>query len=105
MGYNKLILVGYVGKDPEFREFKDSKKVTFSLAVTEGEITNWFNIEFWNKQAELIAQHVKKGSQLLVEGQMFFEAYEKDGVKTFYPKVKGHQFKFLDKKNNNDIPF
>ena len=64
---NSVVVVGRVGQDPEMRYFDNGKvKTTFSLAVnrwdsrTKEEITDWFNIEVWDKQAEVAGEWVKK---------------------------------------------
>ena len=57
---NSVVVVGRVGQDPEMKYFESGKvKTTFSLAVnrwdskTKGEVTDWFNIELWDKLAEI----------------------------------------------------
>jgi len=74
---NSVVVVGRVGQDPEMRYFDNGKvKTTFSLAVnrwdsrTKEEITDWFNIEVWDKQAEVAGEWVKKGRLVGVEGRI-----------------------------------
>ena len=51
-------------------------KTTFSLAVnrwdskTKSEITDWFNVELWDKQAEVAGEYVKKGRQVALDGRL-----------------------------------
>lgn len=77
--YQKLVLVGYLGGDPEMRYMPDGSAVTnFSLATNRqwtdkanGELnkeTTWFRISVWGKQAENANQYLKRGSQVLIEG-------------------------------------
>ena len=64
---NSVVVVGRVGQNPEMKYFDSGKvKVNFSVAVnrwdskTKEEITDWFNIEIWDKQAEFAGEWVKK---------------------------------------------
>ena len=77
--YQKLILVGNLGNDPELRYLPDGKSVAnFSLATNRrwsdgGEQkseTMWFRISVWGKQAEAVNSYLKKGRQVLVEGRL-----------------------------------
>ena len=78
--YQKIIVVGNLGRDPEMRYMQDGKGVTnFSMATnrrwisTDGEPkeeTTWFNITVWGRQAEACNQYLSKGSKALVEGRM-----------------------------------
>jgi single-strand DNA-binding protein len=74
---NTVTVVGRVGKDAsdDFRAFDSGKtKARFSVAVnrwdskTKSEVTDWFNIEVWDKQAEFAAEYVKKGRLVVVDG-------------------------------------
>ena len=74
---NTAVLVGYVGRDAEVRYFESGKvKASFSLAVnrwdgkTKEEVTDWFNIEVWDKQAEFAGEYVKKGMQVVIDGRI-----------------------------------
>ena len=60
---NSVVVVGRVGQDPEMKYFDSGKvKTNFSLAVnrwdsrTKEEATDWFNIEVWDKQAEVAGE-------------------------------------------------
>ena len=88
---NRIILVGYVGKDPEVRHL-DNNLVTarFSLATSERwtkdgsivEHTEWFNVVAWRGLAEKVEKHVRKGSLLYVEGKFRSRTYDdKEGNK------------------------
>ncbi|MBX3057653.1 MAG: single-stranded DNA-binding protein [Anaerolineae bacterium] len=78
--YQKLIVAGYLGGDPEMRYLPDGTAVTnFSVASTrrftvgEGEQheeTTWFRVETWRRQAETCHQFLTKGSPVLVEGRL-----------------------------------
>lgn len=73
--YQKLILIGNLGRDPEMRFTADGKPVTsFSMATSrkykEKEETAWFRITVFGVQAEHCNQYLKKGSKVLVEGRL-----------------------------------
>jgi single-strand DNA-binding protein len=82
-GYQKLILVGNLGGDPEMRYTPSGQAVTnFRMAVNHNwtaqdgsaqESTCWFRISVWGKQAETCNQYLSKGRQVLVEGRMTFD--------------------------------
>jgi single-strand DNA-binding protein len=78
--YQKLILVGNLGRDPEMRYAPNGDAVT-SLNVatnrkytdksgTKVEETTWFRVSVWGKQAETCNQYLKKGSKVLIEGRL-----------------------------------
>ncbi|MCP4418687.1 MAG: single-stranded DNA-binding protein [Chloroflexi bacterium] len=79
--YQKIIVVGNLGGDPEMRYMPDGTAVTnFSLASnrrwTDGatgqprDETTWFRVSVWRKQAETVNQYLSKGSKVLVEGRL-----------------------------------
>ena len=72
---NSAVIVGRAGQDPEVKYFESGKvKTSFSLAVnrwdskTKAEVTDWFNIDVWDKQAEFAADYVKKGRLVAIDG-------------------------------------
>ena len=74
---NTVTVVGRVGRDAseDFKAFDSGKtKARFSVAVnrwdskTKSEVTDWFNIEIWDKQAEFAAEYVKKGRLVAIDG-------------------------------------
>ncbi|MBQ7125712.1 single-stranded DNA-binding protein [bacterium] len=74
---NTVTVVGRAGQDAEIRYFESGKvKTSFSLAVnrwdskTKEEVTDWFNIEVWDKQAEFAGEYIKKGRQVVVDGRI-----------------------------------
>ena len=77
---NKIILLGNVGKDPEFRAAASGTTVaSFSLATTDrakdasgnwNDRTEWHNLVAFQRTAEIVRDYVKKGSKLYVEGKI-----------------------------------
>ena len=89
---NRVILIGRLGKDPEVRYTADGTPVaSFSLATTEtrknkdgtkNERTEWHRIVAWRKLGEIVAEYLRKGSLVYIEGKIQSREYEgKDGVK------------------------
>ncbi len=84
--FNKIIVVGYLGRDPELRYTPDGTPVcNFSVATTErrkdrnGEmqdVTTWFRVNVWRRQAEVASQYLKKGRQVYVEGRLTQSEYQ-----------------------------
>ena len=78
---NKVILVGNLGRDPEVRSFPSGGRVAnIRIATTEQwrdkqsgenrEITEWHNVVFNDRLAEIVEQYLRKGSQVYVEGSL-----------------------------------
>ncbi len=79
--YQKVVIVGNLGTDPEMRYMPDGTAVTnFSVATNRRwtdrasgeprEETTWFRVSVWRQQAEAANQYLSKGRQVLVEGRM-----------------------------------
>ncbi len=73
--YQKLIIIGNLGRDPEMRYTPDGTAVTsFSVATSrrynEKDETTWFRVSVWGKQAESCNQYLHKGSKVLIEGRL-----------------------------------
>ena len=73
---NHVVLIGRLGQDPEIKYFDSgSVKAKFSVAVDrsvsrENKQTDWFNIETWGKQAEIVGEWIKKGQLVSVTGSL-----------------------------------
>lgn len=78
--YQKLIIVGNLGRDPEMRYLPDGTAVTnFSVACNQSytdangvkhETPMWVRVACWRKQAETVNQFLSKGSRVLIEGKI-----------------------------------
>ena len=110
---NKFSAIGFAGSDPESKTFDNGGSVaSFSLATSEsftdksGErVTNteWHRLVVWNKQAEIIAKYVKKGSKIYVEGKVTYRKYaDKDGIERNITEIVVSNFTFLDSKPSGD---
>lgn len=83
MSVNKVILLGYVGRDPEMRYPEKDRAVAFlSLATdeyfsnSENKITEWHRLVMGGKNAELAEKYIRKGTRLYVEGRLKSREYE-----------------------------
>lgn len=73
--YQKLIIIGNLGKDPEMRYTPDGKAITtLSVATSRkakgADETTWFRVTVFGQQAEACNQYIKKGARVLVEGRL-----------------------------------
>lgn len=73
--YQKLIIIGNLGRDPEMRYTADGKAVTsFSVATSrkykDQDETTWFRVTAWDKLGENANQYLRKGSKVFVEGRI-----------------------------------
>ncbi len=94
---NSVKLAGRLGKDPEAKQFENSRLIRFSLATDEtyrksdGEAvsrTDWHNIIAWGKLAEKMETVLKKGSYVSIEGRLSRNSYtDKNGVKKYTTEV------------------
>lgn len=97
MSVNKFIGIGNLGKDPDMRFMPNGNPVAnVSMAITEryrdktGEmkdVTEWVNLVFFGKLAEIVGQYCHKGSMIYIEGKLRTEQYEKDGIVRYNTKV------------------
>jgi len=106
-GINKVILVGNVGQDPETRYMPNGNAVTnITLATSETwkdkntgqqqERTEWHRVTFYQKLAEIVAEYVRKGSKLYVEGRLQTRSWEQDGVKRYATDIIANEMQMLD---------
>ncbi|MEX2161867.1 MAG: single-stranded DNA-binding protein [Anaerolineales bacterium] len=80
MSYQKLTIVGNLGRDPEMRYTPTGQAVTSFSVATNRQYTNsngekiketvWFRVSAWGRQAEICNQFLKSGKQVLIEGRI-----------------------------------
>ena len=103
---NEIAIHGYVGRDPELKEFeKDGetrKLVNFSVGVSRdyGDETDWFDVTMFGRRAEVIDKFFSKGSQIIVWGRMQSNVADNDGKKHKYWKLIAEGFDFCDSKDS-----
>lgn len=108
---NRTEIIGHLGKTPDVRNNGQTSKATFSVAVTEryksrgeeNENTNWFNVVFWGKMAEVIDRlNVEKGTLVYVSGKMNFRQYTKEsGEKVNIAELMGDGFQILSARRSD----
>src|SRR3954467_2318085 len=96
--FNKVILAGNLTRDPELRYTpKGTAVAKIGLAVNrqwksesgeQKEEVSFIDIEAWGRQAEVIAQYMKKGSPLFVEGRLKLDSWEDKNTKQKVSKLK-----------------
>ena len=107
-GLNKVMIIGYLGKDPEMRYTPSGSAVTsFTVGVSRQwtgqngpqKETDWFDVVTWNKQAEIANQWLTKGRLVYVEGRLHTRSWEgQDGQKRYRTEVVAQTVSFLDSK-------
>ncbi len=121
--YHKIIIVGYLGKDPERRLTEDGKVVVNMNIATnrknrgkDGTLTEetlWFRVVAWEALGEWCHLYLTKGRKVLVEGRLQGDTHtggprlwqKRDGTVGTSFEVLAHEIRFLDKANNeNDRP-
>jgi single-strand DNA-binding protein len=104
--FNKITIVGYLGRDPEIRYTSQGTAICdFSVATTERrkdragemqEITTWFRVSLFGRQAEVAQQYLTKGRQVYVEGTLSQREWtDKDGATRTGLEVRGSDIQFL----------
>lgn len=112
---NKVLLIGRLGKDPEFSTTKGGKSVTnFSIATSEvwinkttgkkEENTDWHNIRVLGKRADLCRDYLNKGSRVYIEGRLITDSWEdhETGKKNYFTYILVNQVRFLDSKKDEN---
>ena len=106
-GVNKVILVGNLGADPETRYMPSGSAVTnIRIATSESwkdktsgeqqERTEWHNVVFFGRLAEIAAEYLRKGSQVYVEGSLRTRKWEgKDGVERYTTETVANEMQML----------
>ena len=101
---NSVVVVGRVGQDPEIRYFDSGKsRAVLSIAVnrwtSEGDKTDWFRVELWEKKAEVAANYAKKGSLVAIEGRLSMAKWKTpSGDEREYYFVRANDIRLLGKR-------
>src|ERR1700682_2214373 len=107
MSFNKIILVGNLGRDPELRYTPQGTPVcSFSLATNErrkdrntGEntdLTTWFRVTLWGWQAETASQYLPRARPVDIEGRLRVEEYtDRDGKPRHSLEVNATDMQFI----------
>jgi single-strand DNA-binding protein len=111
-GLNKVMIIGYLGRDPEMRYTPSGRPVTsFSVATSrtwtsaEGERreeTEWFNVVAWGTLAEICKTHLSKNQQVYVEGRLQTRGWEDEtGKKHFRTELVANEMILLGERRRD----
>ena len=116
MSVNKVILVGRLGKDPETRYMPSGEAVTnATLATSENwkdktgekqEKTEWHNLVFYRRLAEIAGEYLKKGSQVYIEGKLQTRKWQtKEGQDRYTTDIVVNEMTMLGGKSSGSSNF
>jgi len=104
MNLNKVILIGNLTRDPELKSLPSGMKVTnFSIATNrvwydkdknKKDATEFHNVVVFGRQAETVAQYMKKGSNIMVEGRLQTRSWESEGKKNYRTEIIADNIQF-----------
>ncbi len=109
-GVNKVILVGHLGKDPEVKYLPSGSAVAnVTIATSESwkdkqsgdkqERTEWHNVVFFGKLAEIVGEYLKKGAQAYVEGSLRTRKWQdKEGKDRYTTEIVASDMQMLGSK-------
>jgi len=108
--YNKVILIGNLGADPELRTLDSgSRVVKISLATNENyqdksgewqKRTEWHNVIGWNNLADRMAQYLKKGSMVFIEGKVTYRKWQdQEGKDRYTTDILANTMRMLEKRD------
>ncbi len=107
-GVNKVILIGNLGKDPEVRYMPSGGAVAnITIATSENwkdkqtgerqERTEWHNVVFFNRLAEIAGEYLRKGSKVYVEGSLRTRKWQdKNGMDRYTTEIVASEMQMLD---------
>ena len=113
-GVNKVILIGNLGQDPESKQLPSGGTVTnISIATSESwkdkttgqpvEKTEWHRVVFFNRLAEIVAEFLKQGSKVYIEGSLRTRKWQaQDGTDRYSTEVVAGEMQMLDSHHNAD---
>jgi single-strand DNA-binding protein len=113
---NKVIIVGNLGRDPESRTFPSGGQVcNVRIATTDRwkdrqsgeqkELTEWHNVVFNDRLAEIAAQYLRKGSQVYVEGSLRTRKWtDKDGNERYTTEIRADSMQMLGSRQGQGGP-
>ena len=104
-GVNKVILIGHLGGDAEYRQSQSGMGVARCNMATsrvwnddqgqKQERTEWHRVIFFNRLAEIASQYLKKGMQIYIEGELRTSSWEKDGVRRYSTDIIVREMQML----------
>lgn len=107
----KGVIIGHLGKDAEIKDIAGYRVIEFSVACTKkvkGEkATTWYKVQKWlgEKDTGAIANYLKKGTQVYVEGELSCRTWVKDGQANYEMQIKSEKIELLGGgKGENQTP-
>ncbi len=106
-GVNKVILIGNLGRDPEVRYMPSGQAVAnVTLATSESwrdkqtgetqERTEWHNVVFFGRLAEIAGEYLRKGAQVYVEGSLRTRKWQdKEGRDRYTTEIVANEMQML----------
>ena len=112
MNLNRVTLVGRAGRDPEVKHLTTGVKVVnFTLAVNRrsgnrDDPPDWFDLEVWEKTADIAASYVRKGSLIGVTGILKFDRWQdrNSGEERQRPVIRVEQLELLGSRRDSESP-
>ena len=112
-GLNKVMLIGNLGRDPEFRHMEGGVMVArFPLATSEFyknkegqrvEQTEWHRVVLWRGLAEAAEKiNLRKGQMVFIEGKIRTRSWEKEGVKKYETEIVADNMTMLTRRENSN---
>ncbi|MCP4700156.1 MAG: single-stranded DNA-binding protein [Gammaproteobacteria bacterium] len=107
-GVNKAIIIGNLGADPEQKTMPNGGAVcNVSIATSESwkdkntgeqqDRTEWHRVVFFNRLAEIVAEYLKKGAKVYIEGQLRTRKWtDKEGVERYSTEIVAREMQMLD---------
>ncbi|HDR0999168.1 single-stranded DNA-binding protein [Pasteurella multocida] len=111
-GVNRVIILGNLGNDPEIRTMPNGDAVAkISVATSESWIdkntnerktqTEWHSIVFYRRQAEIVAEYLRKGSKVYIEGRLRTRKWQdKSGQERYITEILADKIVLLDSKQS-----
>lgn len=111
---NKVIIVGHLGNDPEIRTMPNGESVAnISVATSESwtdkatgerrDSTEWHRIVFYRRQAEVVGQYLRKGSQVYVEGRLKTRKWQdQNGQDRYTTEIQGDVMQMIGGKGGDN---
>lgn len=111
-GINKVILLGNLASDPEFRMLPSGNQgvATVSLATNESyrdqqgtmkDRVEWHRLVFWGRLAEIARDYLRKGTMVYVEGKIRTRSYDdQQGIKRYVTEIQVAEMQMLSSKQS-----
>lgn len=117
MSLSKIQIIGNLGRDPELRYTPNGRPVaSFTVAVNQStknqqtnewvESTDWFRVSVWGERGERVAENLRKGSRVFVDGRFKTREFEgNDGQKRLSLEITADTVMGLDRREQAEGTF